>query len=63
MVKKLIETQRRFPADTSLESITFLNNKKINGELYGMFQALSKSPFGQGGKRGDTVVYKKDMPN
>ena len=39
------ESQRRFPADTSLEGITFLNNKKINGELYGMLQALAQSPF------------------
>lgn len=26
--------QKRFPADTTLEYSTFLNNKKIDAELY-----------------------------
>jgi len=26
--------EKRFPADTTLEKLTFLNNKKIDGELY-----------------------------
>ena len=26
--------QKRFPADTTLDFSTFLNDKKINGELY-----------------------------
>lgn len=63
LVRKLKESQRRFPADTSLEGITFLNNKKINGELYGMLQALAQSPFtGNGPSKADTIVYKKDLP-
>jgi biotin operon repressor len=61
-VRKLSESQRRFPANTSLDSITFLNNKKINGELYGMFQSMAQSPFGRKGDKNDTVVYKKDLP-
>jgi hypothetical protein len=26
--------QKRFPANTTLNTLTFLNDKKINGELY-----------------------------
>ena len=25
---------KRFPADTAMNTVTFLNDKKINGELY-----------------------------
>ena len=57
------ETRRRFPADTSLEVQTLLNNKKLNGELYGMFQALAQSPFDRTGKKGETYVNKKDLPS
>jgi hypothetical protein len=28
------EEKKRIPADTTLETLTFLNDKKINGELY-----------------------------
>lgn len=35
------EIKKRFPADTSLEKDTFLNNKKINGELYGLLKVYS----------------------
>ena len=33
--------QKRFPADTTLDFSTFLNDKKINGELYAILQGLS----------------------
>lgn len=33
--------QKRFPADTTLNEVTFLNDKKVNGELYALFQSLS----------------------
>ena len=33
--------QKRFPADTTLEVSTFLNDKKINGELYALLQGVS----------------------
>ena len=37
----LIE-QKRFPADTSLDFTTFLNDKKVNGELYALLQGCSE---------------------
>ena len=33
--------QKRFPADTTLNELTFLNDKKINGELYALLQGMS----------------------
>lgn len=33
--------EKRFPADTTLTSLTFLNDKKIDGELYALFQSMS----------------------
>lgn len=33
--------QKRFPADTTLDVSTFLNDKKINGELYAILQGAS----------------------
>lgn len=48
---------KRFPADTSLQKETFLLNKKIDGELYALFQSYSKP-----NSNGDTVVKKKDLP-
>ena len=35
------KTQKRIPANTSLEELTFLNDKKVNGELYALLQGLS----------------------
>lgn len=40
MSNKIIS--KRFPANTSMEEITFLNNKKVNGELYAYFQSISE---------------------
>ena len=34
--------QKRFPANTTLNELTFLNDKKINGELYALLQGLSE---------------------
>lgn len=33
--------KKRFPADTKLDILTFLNDKKVNGELYAYLQSLS----------------------
>lgn len=49
--------EKRFPADTTLEDNTFLNDKKINGELYALLQKLSLP-----NREGDTIVGKKYMP-
>lgn len=34
--------QKRFPANTTLEVPTFLNDKKVNGELYALLQGVSE---------------------
>lgn len=34
--------QKRFPANTTLNELTFLNDKKVNGELYALLQGLSQ---------------------
>lgn len=56
-------SERRFPADTRVEKKTFLNNRKLNGELYCMLQSFAKSPFDNKGHKGKTLVHKKDLPN
>ena len=33
--------EKRFPANTTLNELTFLNDKKVNGELYAYLQGLS----------------------
>ena len=48
--------EKRFPASVDLTYRTFLNDKKINGELYAFFQSISK------GIEQETVVLKRDMP-
>ena len=48
---------KRFPANTTLEESTFLNDKKINGELYAFLQSMSYA-----NEKKKTVVYKKDLP-
>lgn len=49
--------KKRFPADTKLDVLTFLNDKKVNGELYAYLQSLSTHDSKQG-----TYVLKKDLP-
>jgi hypothetical protein len=33
--------EKLFPADTNLDMLTFLNNKNINGRVYGYLQSKS----------------------
>lgn len=54
------EYRKRFPATTELESLTFLNDKKINGELYAIFQQLSYAVKTEDGY--ETIVYKQTIP-
>ena len=53
-MEKIIK--KRFPATTELNNLTFLNDKKVNGELYAYFQSLSKY------ENEKTYVLKKDLP-
>ena len=48
--------KKRFPATTELNNLTFLNDKKVDGELYAYFQSLSKYEDEK------TYVLKKDLP-
>lgn len=48
---------KKFPSDTSMDYLTFLNDSKINGELYAYL--LSKAVQLEGEAR----VYKSDLPN
>lgn len=48
--------QKRFPANVTMREATFLNNKKIDGELYAYLQAKTIA------EDGVTVLYKKDLP-
>jgi len=32
---------KRFPANTTLKELTFLNDKKVDAELYAYFQSIS----------------------
>ncbi len=49
---------KRFPANVTLDTQTFLNDKKIDGELYALFQELSYVD-----KEGQTVVSKDVIPS
>ena len=53
-MEKIIK--KRFPATTELNSLTFLNDKKVDGDLYASFQSLSKY------ENEKTYVLKKDLP-
>ena len=48
--------QKRFPADTTLKETTFLNDKKIDAELYALLQSYSES------EDGVTFVNRWDLP-
>ena len=55
--------QKRFPADTSLQIPTFLNNKKINGELYAILQGLSDyTVINKEANEFQTYILKSKMP-
>lgn len=49
--------KKRFPANTTLDKPTFLNNSKISAELYAFFLVLSV------GENGETRVYKNKIPS
>lgn len=51
------EIRKRFPADTTLEYTTFLNDKKVDSELYAFFQQASIV-----NSKKEAIVYKKDLP-
>ena len=50
--------EKRFPADTTTETTTFLNDPKVDAELYAYLQALSVFDADSGENR----VYKNKMP-
>lgn len=54
-----MNNEKHFPADTSLDYETFLNDSKIDGELYAYL--LSQS-YGDK-ESGETVVYKANLPS
>ena len=57
------EEKKRIPADTTLESLTFLNDKKINGELYAYLQELSEYiVINKEENKFLTYILKKNMP-
>ena len=49
--------KKRFPADTALELATFLNDKKVDGELYALLQSYSVP-----NDKKETIVYKSSLP-
>lgn len=49
---------KRIPADTQLKTLTFLNDKKIDGELYAYLQSISYA-----NENKETVVYKNILPS
>ena len=51
------QIEKRFPANTSLEEATFLNDKKINAELYAYLQSFSRPDANH-----RTVVVKRELP-
>ena len=57
------EEKKRIPADTTLDSLTFLNDKKINGELYAYLQEMSNYiVLDKDNHKFLTYVDKKKMP-
>ena len=55
---------KRFPANTSLDCLTFLNDKKIDGELYAYFQEKSNFTVIDKEKYSfDTYVLKSNLPS
>lgn len=57
------DDKKRFPANTTMEALTFLNDKKINGELYAYFQGLSEyEVINKSQNIFKTYVLKKKLP-
>ena len=60
----MAEDRKRFPANTTLDTLTFLNDKKVNGELYAYLQGISDYDLvDEEKKEYITYVSKKKMPN
>lgn len=58
-----MEQKKRFPADTTLDFSTFLNDKRINGELYAILQGLSDyTVIDKQQNQYSTYVLKSKMP-
>lgn len=56
--------QKRFPANTTMSELTFLNDKKINGELYALLQGLSNyEVLDKTANNFVTYIKKNKMPN
>jgi hypothetical protein len=51
------QVNKRFPADTSMDKTTFLNDNHVDAELYALLQLYS---FPNDKK--ETEVIKKDLP-
>ena len=56
------QPKKRFPATINLNELTFLNDKKINGELYAYLQSVSEVND-LGDNNYETFIEKKRMPN
>ena len=63
--------EKRFPADTTLEKLTFLNNRKIDAELYAYLQSISSFDAIENGENMsaeeklqycNTYILKKNLP-
>jgi hypothetical protein len=54
--------KKYFPADPDLNILTFLNDKKINGELYAYLQSISDFISKDNGQNRYTYVLKKKIP-
>lgn len=55
--------QKRFPANTIMEYQTFLNDKRVNGELYALLQRYSRyEVLDKEKNKFRTYVLKKEMP-
>lgn len=58
------EDKKRFPADTTMDTLTFLNDKKINGELYAYLQSISNfEVIDRIKNKFITYVVKKNLPS
>jgi len=50
--------KKRFPANTTLDLTTFLNDKKVDGELYALLQSYSVP-----NEKKETIVCKSSLPS
>lgn len=61
-MQNISEDKKRFPATTDLDKETFLNDKKINGELYAYLQEYSEYRDDKETNTKITYVSKKNLP-